>query len=694
MPSGGASLISRRNSAPIAGWVIASSALRSSSVANAFAASAGRSSVPSARQDLGPEALDDRRQGRLAGLHHPARDQIAVDDDRATFREQLGHGRLPRPDSTRQAHQQHGRGCYGTAHAPEAIQASRAVPNVPIVPSVGFCRGWEPETLTQTPAEPPRAPAPRRTRRPTRGRRHDDPTPAASRRAGPALGPRLDARSVDHARPPRLARHAAALGQPRGRHHPGPDHRRAGRPGAHRRDRGAAREHDLPHHPPAAAPARHLAGRGDAAPRPRARGPHDHAHRRLGQPAHPHAAPDGDPRRVRLGVPRGARHRRAHRRARSRWPTRSTGVSEDTLRTGILASVVVLARRARRWLHPPALARGRAHASRRPLDQVTRMSIANDLLHALHDVVQTLPSLARPQRRRHVRAARRSASSSTPTVAVVLVPDDTSDVVARRARRGRAHARDARDSASCPTTLQAGARRPTASSASDDLPAGNGAACGTDEPQRARHRAARPGPRRRPRVDRALGRRTRTRDEDASLIAGLASSLALAVDNARWFSRLRTLGAEAERARIARDLHDNVAQSLAYVGFELDRLATVHDDDPELKELQGVVRGVVAELRETLYQLRANVSENQDLVDVARDYIVALVATAPASRPSSRPHTGGRRVPVQVEQELWRILQESLTNVERHADASHAWVSWRIGDGRSAARSTGRRTRA
>ena len=171
-------------------------------------------------------------------------------------------------------------------------------------------------------------------------------------------------------------------------------------------------------------------------------------------------------------------------------------------------------------------------------------------------------------------------------------------------------------------------------------------------------------------------------EEDASLIAGLASSLALAVDNARWFSRLRTLGAEAERARIARDLHDNVAQSLAYVGFELDRLAAAHGDDPELKDLQGVVRGVVAELRETLYQLRATVSESQDLVDVARDYIPAG-PSARAWRPSSSPRTGGRRVPVQVEQELWRILQESLTNVERHADASHAWISWRIGDGRA-----------
>jgi signal transduction histidine kinase len=169
-------------------------------------------------------------------------------------------------------------------------------------------------------------------------------------------------------------------------------------------------------------------------------------------------------------------------------------------------------------------------------------------------------------------------------------------------------------------------------------------------------------------------------EEDASLIQGLASSLALAVDNARWFARLRTLGAEAERARIARDLHDSIAQSLAYVGFELDRLATAHDEDPELRALQGVVRGVVADLRETLYQLRATVSEHQDLAEVAGEYITRW-SNRTGIEAEFAPRTDGRRVPLQVEQELWRILQESLTNVERHADASHAWLTWRIGDG-------------
>ena len=90
----------------------------------------------------------------------------------------------------------------------------------------------------------------------------------------------------------------------------------------------------------------------------------------------------------------------------------------------------------------------------------------------------------------------------------------------------------------------------------------------------------------------------------------------------------------------------------------------------------------MAELRETLYQLRATVSENQDLVEVARDYITRW-STRTGIDTEFSPRTGGRRVPLQVEQELWRILQESLTNVERHADASHAWITWRIGEGQA-----------
>jgi signal transduction histidine kinase len=353
-----------------------------------------------------------------------------------------------------------------------------------------------------------------------------------------------------------------------------------------------------------------------------------------------------------------------------------SGLSEDTLRMGLLACVVVLL---------AALVGGFTRqlwmeAERRQqetLDQVTRMSIANDLLHALHDVVQTLPSsLDLSDVVTSAQETLRGLVEST--VMVVLVPDDTSGSWLVELDEG-VRLPESLSEADLPTTLVEALGRPGVVLV-DDAEPGAGAGC-SPESRSVIATALRAH-------DRVVGlvsvehrEAGAYSEEDASLIDGLGSSLALAVDNARWFSRLRTLGAEAERARIARDLHDRVAQSLAYIGFELDRLATAHDD-PELRALQGVVRGVVIELRETLFQLRANVSESQDLVDVARDYITRWSDRTGVETEFS-PQTGGRRVPVQIEQELWRILQESLTNVERHADASHAWVSWRIRDGRA-----------
>lgn len=353
-----------------------------------------------------------------------------------------------------------------------------------------------------------------------------------------------------------------------------------------------------------------------------------------------------------------------------------SGVSQDALRTGVLASVVVVLAALvggftrQLWLE----AERRQQESQ---DQITRMSLANDLLHKLHSVVQTLPS-SLDLSDVVTSAQERIREVVDSTVAVVIVPDDTSDLWRVELSEGTRLA-----ATLLPTELPLVLTRALGTTGVvrvNDLTPGTDAACGaTSRSVLATALRAH---------DRVVGlvsiehnEPDAYTEEDASLIAGLASSLALAVDNARWFSRLRTLGAEAERARIARDLHDSVAQSLAYVGFELDRLATAQSD-PELRELQQVVRGVVADLRETLYQLRATVSENQDLVEVARDYITRW-STRTGIDTEFSPRTGGRRVPLQVEQELWRILQESLTNVERHADASHAWITWRIGEGQA-----------
>jgi signal transduction histidine kinase len=167
-------------------------------------------------------------------------------------------------------------------------------------------------------------------------------------------------------------------------------------------------------------------------------------------------------------------------------------------------------------------------------------------------------------------------------------------------------------------------------------------------------------------------------DLDAELVANLSGLLALAVDNAKWFGRLRMFGAEAERARIARDLHDRIGQSLAYVAFELERL---RDSDPstreqELASLHDLVRSIVTELRETLYQLRASVTEDHDLAAAATEYLARF-----QERTGIRVHWFHRvhhRMTLPLEQEVWRILQEALANVERHAHAANVYVAWEV----------------
>ena len=173
---------------------------------------------------------------------------------------------------------------------------------------------------------------------------------------------------------------------------------------------------------------------------------------------------------------------------------------------------------------------------------------------------------------------------------------------------------------------------------------------------------------------------------DVELLSGFVEPAALALDNARWFARLRTVGADEELTRIARDLHDRIGQSLAYLAFELDRIVDSGErgDDlgPSLDQLRNDVRGVIGEVRDTLYDLRTDVSDEQALAPVLESFASRV---AERSGLAIEIHCDREaRLPLLQEREMWRIAQEALVNVERHAEASKARVVWRC-NGRSAA---------
>lgn len=171
---------------------------------------------------------------------------------------------------------------------------------------------------------------------------------------------------------------------------------------------------------------------------------------------------------------------------------------------------------------------------------------------------------------------------------------------------------------------------------------------------------------------------------DLVLLEQIACHAGLAIDNTRWFARLRRMGAEIERDRIARELHDRVGQSLAGVGLTVDRLALTlpggaDEVRVELEELAEEVRAVTRHIREKLTDLRTGPSPRLDLSEVLSDFLARVKARSGiAVELHAEP---GPRLAEAEEHEIWRIAQEAVLNAERHAGAGRIEVQWRYESG-------------
>jgi signal transduction histidine kinase len=160
--------------------------------------------------------------------------------------------------------------------------------------------------------------------------------------------------------------------------------------------------------------------------------------------------------------------------------------------------------------------------------------------------------------------------------------------------------------------------------------------------------------------------------QQAEIMHGLAEPFGVAIDNARMFRQIRTLAADEERTRIARDLHDHIGSSLALIGFEVDHAASLAKDGglvgPALIELRKQIKAVVAEVRETLFDLRTEITEEKDILSTLSEYLQRVGQRSNLVVQQEVRVEG--RMPLLHERELWQIIREAITNVERHAKAS------------------------
>jgi len=178
---------------------------------------------------------------------------------------------------------------------------------------------------------------------------------------------------------------------------------------------------------------------------------------------------------------------------------------------------------------------------------------------------------------------------------------------------------------------------------------------------------------------------------DVDLLSAFAQQMNVAVENARLLERmtwaraqLRQLAGqvvqaqEEERRRIARELHDEVGQALTGLKLNLavlegalpDQATALHE---QLADSRALLESTMEELRGLALELRPAALDDLGLVPALRGYVDGFIKRTGLDVTSELDATIGR-LPERTETALYRIIQEAMINIVRHAAARHVQV--------------------
>ncbi len=178
----------------------------------------------------------------------------------------------------------------------------------------------------------------------------------------------------------------------------------------------------------------------------------------------------------------------------------------------------------------------------------------------------------------------------------------------------------------------------------------------------------------------AAERRGRWEFENVDTLMDTVEEAALRIETALLFGEVRAMATAEERKRLAREIHDGIAQELAFLGYVLDDLSARSEQDDvrqELKDLRGQITRVVGDLRLSIFELRSEVGSAAGLGSVLSDF-VRSVGTATDMTVHLALDESPERLPYETEAELLRIAQESVNNARKHSHADNLWVTCRV----------------
>ncbi|HEX8968925.1 MAG TPA: GAF domain-containing protein [Chloroflexota bacterium] len=170
--------------------------------------------------------------------------------------------------------------------------------------------------------------------------------------------------------------------------------------------------------------------------------------------------------------------------------------------------------------------------------------------------------------------------------------------------------------------------------------------------------------------------------EDEDTLVRFATQAGLAIENARLHRRVHDLAITEERERIAREMHDSLAQVLGYVNTkaqavqELIRSGQMERAGQQVGQLSEAARAAYADVREGILGLRTSLGPKRGLLDALGEYVDRWREQSGVQASIVVEPDGGRLAALSpsAELQLLRIVQEALANVRKHAGAARVQI--------------------
>ncbi len=168
--------------------------------------------------------------------------------------------------------------------------------------------------------------------------------------------------------------------------------------------------------------------------------------------------------------------------------------------------------------------------------------------------------------------------------------------------------------------------------------------------------------------------------DEVALLSRIVADFALPLETAALFDELRAGAAVEERARLAREMHDGIAQDLAYLGYQLDALTAMLGRAGEVggadaaRQLRRRMTELIGDLRVSMTDLRSSVGPGRGLGAALSEYARA-VGTSTSMTVNLSLTEGSSRLPADTEVQLLRIAHEAISQARRRPGTANLWVT-------------------